>query len=287
VADYPQGFVADLRNARAWPSLSDSLWRAPYLAQSTFGHAAELIGRFLPSRPAKILEIGSGTGFLSLEMARAGHQVVALDNDEEAIAVAGATLRTDHRARTSVTYHHCDVAGWSSPPDSFDVAVVSRVLHHLDDLHDRMADVRRWLRPDGRLVCLDFAYDRFDHRSARWLAQVRSLLEAVDAYDTRELARAEPSAAIDRVLRTWWRDHSEHDLRTWPDMSEALDGHFRQQHLSWHPYLYWEVLADLRGRPTAAVEEQLASTIRRWEELWLAEGEMPAVLFLFAGTPRA
>jgi SAM-dependent methyltransferase len=286
VVDYPQGFIADLRSPRVWPSLTDSLWRAPHLARSTFGHAAELIGRFLPSQSAKILEIGTGTGFLCLEMARAGHQVVALDTDAEAIAVATTTLRTDQRVRASVTYHHCDVATWSAPPGAFDVVVVNRVLHHLDDLSDRMADVRRWLRPDGRLICLDFAYDRFDRRSARWLAMVRSVLEAVDAYDTRELAAAEPPAATDRVLRDWWRDHSEHDLRTWPDMSEALDIHFVQRHLSWHPYLYWEVLADLRG-PTAAVEEQLASTVMRWERLWLDEAEMPAVLFLFTGQPRA
>jgi hypothetical protein len=141
------------------------------------------------------------------------------------------------------------------------------------------------LRPGGRLVCLDFAYDRFDRRSARWLALVRCLLEAVDAYPTRDLVAADPLAAADEVLSAWWRDHSEHDLRTWPDMSSALDAHFVRDHLSWHPYLYWEVLADLRV-PTAAIEEQLASTVMRWEQLWLTEHQIPGVLFLFAGSPR-
>jgi hypothetical protein len=42
-------------------------------------------------------------------------------------------------------------------------------------------------------------------------------------------------------------------------MSSALDAHFVRDHLSWHPYLYWEVLADLRV-PTPAIEEQLAPT---------------------------
>jgi SAM-dependent methyltransferase len=285
VVDYPQDFLADLRSPRSWPALEGSLWRTPYLARATFGHAAELVQRFLPSQPAKVLEVGAGTGYLSLEMARSGHEVVALDTDAQAVAIATATLRTDQRASGAVTFHHRDIATWAAAEGAFDVVVVSRVLHHLDDVSERMAELRRWLRPDGRLICLDFAYDRFDRRSARWLALVRSVLQAVDAHGARDLLAVEPSAATDRVLRDWWRDHSEHELRTWVDMSEALDTHFVQQHLSWHPYLYWEVLADLRG-PTAAAEEHVAATVMRWERLWLAEGEMPAVLFLFAGEPR-
>jgi SAM-dependent methyltransferase len=222
VVDYPTGFLADLRSSRTWPSLEGSLWRAPYLARSTFGHA------YVPPLRRRRL-MGS-------------------------------------RA-------------------SFDVVVVSRVLHHLDDPGGAVADMRRWLRPDGRLVCLDFAYDRFDHHSARWLALVRSLLEAVDAYDTTDLVTADPPAAADQVLQDWLRDHSEHDLRTWYDMASALDAQFVRDHVSWHPYLYWEVWPDLRV-PTPAIEEQLAATVMQWEQLWLAEQEIPGVLFLFAGSPR-
>jgi hypothetical protein len=42
-------------------------------------------------------------------------------------------------------------------------------------------------------------------------------------------------------------------------MSCALDAHFVRDHLSWHPYLYWKVLADLRV-PTPTIEERLAPT---------------------------
>jgi hypothetical protein len=41
--------------------------------------------------------------------------------------------------------------------------------------------VRRWLRPGGHLVCIDFFHDRFDRRDARRVAQLRGQLEATGA----------------------------------------------------------------------------------------------------------
>jgi SAM-dependent methyltransferase len=282
--DYPRDFVADLRNGKSWPTLEDSLWRAPYLVGLTFGNAFQLIRQFVPPAPATILDVGSGTGFLSLELAREGHRVVALDSDDEAIALASATLQSNPDVSDLVTYHRQDVADWTAPVDSFDVVVISRTLHHVRDPLQVLANIRRWLRPQGRLICLDFAYDRFDRRAARWMASVRCLLEALGVYATHELTTATPRDAIDRVVDSWQRDHVEHDLRTAVEMFTPLQAHFSQLHLTWHAYLYWEILEDLRV-PNASVEEKLASTVMQWEHLWLAEEQIPAVLFLFVGAP--
>jgi hypothetical protein len=66
MSEYPPDFVADLRSAKRWPALEDSLWRAPYLVRLTFGRAHSLIREFLPPEPATILDVGSGTGFLGM-----------------------------------------------------------------------------------------------------------------------------------------------------------------------------------------------------------------------------
>jgi SAM-dependent methyltransferase len=283
--EYPPDFVADLRSVNSWPALEDSLWRAPYLVRLTFGHAHSLIRQFLPPEPATILDVGSGTGFLSLEMAREGHRVVALDEDDEAIELATTSLRSDPQVGDLVTYHRHDVADWTAPPASFDVVVISRTLHHLRDPSEVLADIHHWLRPHGRLICLDFAYDRFDRRAGRWMASVRSLLESVGAYATQELTTATPFDAIDQVVDSWHHEHAEHDLRTSTEMLYPLLANFSQHHLNWHPYLYWEVLQDLRVQHAPA-EEKLASAVMQWEQYWLAEDEIPAVLFLFVGAPR-
>lgn len=284
--DYPEGFVADLRALQRWPSLEGSLWRSPQLVHLTFAHAKDLIARWLPAEPARILEVGPGTGYLSLEMARAGHRVVALDADDAAMAIASATLQSDASIREAVTCELGDVVAWSALPESLDVVVISRALHHVSDPAAALANVRRWLRPGGRLICLDFAYDLFDRRSARWLASTRALLEAADSCAAQNLAALDARLAVAQVYENWQREHQEHDLRTWAEMSDPLFEHFAQQHLSWHPYLYWEVLADLRA-PTPSSEAAIAQTVMQWEQLWIAEKAMPAVLFLFVGSPRA
>jgi ubiquinone/menaquinone biosynthesis C-methylase UbiE len=284
MARYPPGFVADLRSVRSWPELEDSLWRAPYLVRLTFGHAHGLIREFLPPESATVLDVGSGTGFLSLEMARDGHRVIALDEDDEAIELATASLRSDPQVRDLITYHRHDVADWTAPPESFDAVVISRTLHHVRDPSEVLANIRRWLRPRGRLICLDFTYDRFDRRAGRWMASVRALLESVGAYATQELTTATPVNAIDHVVDSWHHEHAEHDLRTSAEMLDPLLANFSQHHLSWHPYLYWEVIEDLRVAHASA-EERLASAVMQWEQYWLAEDEIPAVLFLFVGEP--
>lgn len=285
MADYPADFVADLHGTASWPSMEGSLWRAPHLVKLTYGRLHTLIAEWLPPAPASILDVGAGTGFLSLELARAGHQVTALEPDEQALAVATATTQSDPSARAAVTCELGDVVEWNAPPASFDVVVISRALHHVSDPAAALANIRRWLRPDGRLICLDFAFDLFDRRAARWLASIRSLVQAADALPPQDLLSLDAQDAVARVYEEWQREHREHDLRTWSEMSDPLYEHFDQQHLSWHPYLYWEVLADLRPA-TPAIEETIGTTVMRWEQLSLTDKEMPAVLFLFVGAPR-
>ena len=110
-------------------------------------------------------------------------------------------------------------------------------------------------------------------------------LEAAGAYPAADPAVKNPLATIDRVADDWQRDHAEHDLRTWAEMRHAFDRSFVEHHLSWHAYLYWDVLVNLRA-PTSGVEERLVATIPRWERLWIEEAQIPSVLFALAGTRR-
>jgi ubiquinone/menaquinone biosynthesis C-methylase UbiE len=171
-----------------------------------------------------------------------GPRVVALDADDDAIDIATASLRSDPQVGDLVTYHRQDVADWTAPPESFDVVVISRTLHHLRDPSEVLATIHRWLRPHGRLICLDFAYDRFDRRAGRWMASIRALLESAGAYAVQELASTTPVGAIDQVVDSWHHDHAEHDLRTSAEMLDPFLTNLSQHHLSSHPYLYWEVL---------------------------------------------
>jgi SAM-dependent methyltransferase len=111
------------------------------------GHRAhrELIADFVKRRPGRVLDCGSGTGIYAPEFAREDY--VGIDLSSEYVA----------RARTSFPgydFRVMDAARMDFPEESFDAAIVSGVLHHLDkETAGRvLAELRRVLKPDGELL---------------------------------------------------------------------------------------------------------------------------------------
>lgn len=112
--------------------------------------------RVLPPPPAHVLDCGAGTGFLSLVVARLGHQVTALD-------LSPAMLdRLRARARDE-GLHVETVAGTATEPPggAFD-AVVER--HLLWTLPDPAAALAAWraAAPEGRLVLVESLWGTVD-----------------------------------------------------------------------------------------------------------------------------
>jgi SAM-dependent methyltransferase len=232
---------------------------------------------------------------VSLEMARVGHNVTAIDPDPGSIALARRSADRGGTGHGRLAYHEGDVDSWAPDAGShgghvdgrFDVVVTTRVLHHVPDPAGALDRIRRWLRPGGRLVCVDFLHDRFDRRAARWTAQVRGLLEAAGRFHGDAPLPADPAAAADRVEWEWEQEHVvEHQLNDSPAIEQPLARLFPGERRSWHPYLYWDLLVglDVGLHPGDADERALAETVAAWEAALLASGDLPAMLFRSVAT---
>ena len=154
----------------------------------------------LDRAPSRVLEIGCGDGQAARALAAAGHEVTAIDP----VAPEGELF-------VRVTLEEF------VPSAPFDAVVASRSLHHVPDLAlavDKIAQLAPLLIVD------EFAWDRFDERTAAWyLAQL-----------------AGPSKSTQQCLLDW---NEEHDgLHGYETVLTEFDRRYRERFFAWRPYLH-------------------------------------------------
>jgi SAM-dependent methyltransferase len=149
-----------------------------------------------------VLEVGCGTGRLTLPLARAGHEVTGIDQSPAMLARARTKLADAPRdVRARVTLLELDARRMELPAGAtFDVAIVPfRVMQHLlaiEDQLDVLTRVRERLRPGGRLV--------FDVFNPSYPLMTRD--RSAEVEDTPELALADGRMLrrTVRVLAVHW-----------------------------------------------------------------------------------
>lgn len=105
--------------------------------------ALEAVGEVSPRR---VLEVGPGRGELAERIAReVGAEVVAVDQSARMVELT--------RAR-GVEAIVGDVQALPFPDGAFDCAVAAWMLYHVPDLDRALRELRRVLRPAGRLVAV-------------------------------------------------------------------------------------------------------------------------------------
>jgi len=104
-------------------------------------------------RPLDLLDLGAGCGWMSYRLALRGHRPVAVD------------VLTDGRDGLGAARHFLENAVFSRfnaefdqlpfRDASFDAAMFNATLHYSSDYLKTLREVRRCLRPGGRVVILD------------------------------------------------------------------------------------------------------------------------------------
>lgn len=114
---------------------------------------------------AEILDMGCGGGFLSNDLALAGHSVTGIDLSTSSLKVAESRDRT-HKVR----YLHGDVYQVPFPSESFDVVAAMDLLEHVSDPRKVIAEANRVLRPGGL-----FFFNTFNKNPLSWLVVIKGM----------------------------------------------------------------------------------------------------------------
>src|SRR5712671_590002 len=103
------------------------------------------------------LDVGCGTGFLSLELARRGHRVTGVDFAPQMLAEARRKAASEQSL--AVRFEEGDAEALQFSDASFDLVITRHVLWTLPHPEAAIDEWIRVLRPGGRLAVIDSQFD--------------------------------------------------------------------------------------------------------------------------------
>ena len=106
----------------------------------------------LPGAPARVADLGCGTGSISLLLADAGYDVVGADFSRQMVERAHAKAR---EADARVRLVQADVESVPLRPGSFDVVLCRHAVWAVRDIDAALGTWARLLRPDGMFVLVE------------------------------------------------------------------------------------------------------------------------------------
>ena len=148
-----QARLAETR--RLWDAAASTFDEAPDHGLRNAQTAAAwttLLRQALPVAPSKVLDVGCGTGSLSLLVAELGHHVTGIDISP---AMLTAAREKTARAEYIVDFRVMDAAYPQFAPGSFDAVLCRHVLWALPEPADILQRWAALLKPAGRLVLIE------------------------------------------------------------------------------------------------------------------------------------
>jgi ubiquinone/menaquinone biosynthesis C-methylase UbiE len=105
----------------------------------------------------RVLDIGSGTGLLCIEIARAfcDLEVIGIDISSDMLSIAIKSLMEEDSFRPRVSFIKADVSRLPFEKNSFDAVVSYVSFHHWKDTASALNEIKRVLKKDG----IAFIYD--------------------------------------------------------------------------------------------------------------------------------
>jgi ubiquinone/menaquinone biosynthesis C-methylase UbiE len=150
-ADVVQASITSFWNIVA-PHYEEGPGNTAALGSDAYKRWIDLMARVLPGPSAEVLDVGTGTGFLALQAAALGHNVVGIDLSVEMLEVA----RKQASARDlSVRFEEADAVNPPFGPATFDAITCRYLLWTLRDATRALSNWRRILRPGGRIIVVD------------------------------------------------------------------------------------------------------------------------------------
>jgi len=102
-----------------------------------------------------ILELGTGTGYTAVSLAKNGYKFTSIDTDEEALKTAAARLAYN-KVLQNVKFYIMNAACLEFGNDSFKSILAINLLHHVEEVEKLLLEADRVLSREGKIIISDF-----------------------------------------------------------------------------------------------------------------------------------
>ena len=165
----------------------------PNIVRDYQSHWARLQPLFRLDAQSRVLDAGCGLGYWSMELAKHFPKLEAFDISPEAVASVQGRL---HAHKISVG----DIEQIDAPDAAYDGAFAFEILEHLEDSRVGLRELRRVVKPGGRLVLLQ------EYRGDDYARMIRKVGDVLDGLGVRRrrVPRHADRSDLHRSARSPW-----------------------------------------------------------------------------------
>ena len=145
----------DLRKAQKIPIEELNVYGDPETLNILWGKERDFIISEAAEVKGKVLDLGCGTGWLTLELARNDMDVIGLDISKKCIKIAKKYLKNVKDVRGRARYRVTDLNNIKLKEKSFDVITAWGCLHHVQNIDHLIDEIFNALKPGGKFLVYD------------------------------------------------------------------------------------------------------------------------------------
>lgn len=295
------GHIPDLRFSKPCNYFYNNPWRRPEYVKLDFYEQYELIRDSINNqlrkepRNIRVLEVGCGPGYLCLELARYGFNVVGLDLSKKCVDVAIEFANKDpmHDTRGELIYLAGDFfSAVDLVKESFDAVIFLGALHHFPDQNRVLQRAKDLIMHNGIIVVHEPVRDRVTKGNAAFSYLLTTLLSVNNGFYKNikvQSDKADLSTEIDRIYNLLrYEDETGEKVQSindneagYAEMYPQLKTLFKEEIFKWRYAFFHEFIGGLRFEDDLNV--RLATFLREMDRTLVEHGVLQATEFFFVG----
>lgn len=209
---YHHGFIPDLRRLTENKYFYKSFWRHPHYIDLYIGEMLrtylEFLNKYCTTTGARILDIGCGAGYFSLELARNGFNVVGIDISEDCINLAKQT-HSENKFQENFGSLEYLVGSYESICDTgeYDVVLSSGFLHHIPHLEEALKNIFMSMSKNGILIWHEPQHQKWTINDAGIVTIIRLLLSEFGFWYEDKLSALSTEKDLEKLTNSIFNEY--------------------------------------------------------------------------------